>query len=109
MAIRTLLQRIRNVPYSFLDRQDREEKLTFNILVGRHLRDITAAVGGLQIIFAFLAFINLLNPTAIEYMSQTLPNFRGGSVIPNTGHWVQQESPAAFNEALCTFLNSLDA
>ena len=53
--------------------------------------------------------VNLLNPTAIEYMSQTLPNFKGGSVIPNTGHWVQQESPAAFNEALFTFLNSLDA
>ena len=53
--------------------------------------------------------VNLLNPTAIEYMSQTLPNFKGGSVIPNAGHWVQQESPAAFNEALFTFLNSLDA
>jgi pimeloyl-ACP methyl ester carboxylesterase len=30
-------------------------------------------------------------------------------VIPNAGHWVQQESPAAFNEALFQFLNSLDA
>jgi pimeloyl-ACP methyl ester carboxylesterase len=53
--------------------------------------------------------VNLLNSTAIGYMTSTLPNFVGGTVIPNAGHWVQQESPAAFNEALFQFLNSLDA
>lgn len=53
--------------------------------------------------------VNLLNPTSIDYMTQTLPNFKGGTVIPQAGHWVQQESPAAFNEALLQFLNSLDA
>jgi pimeloyl-ACP methyl ester carboxylesterase len=53
--------------------------------------------------------VNLLNSTAIDYMTSTLPNFVGGTVIPNAGHWVQQESPAAFNEALFQFLNSLDA
>lgn len=50
-------------PYSFLDRQDKEERLSFNTLVGRHLRDITLSIGLTELVFAFLAFIDRLNPT----------------------------------------------
>ena len=38
---------------------------------------------------------------------QSLPDFRGAAVLPDVGHWTQQESPAAFNDALLGFLKSL--
>ena len=34
-------------------------------------------------------------------------DFRGATIIPGAGHWVQQEAPAATNAALAKFLNSL--
>jgi len=52
-----------NLGYNFLDRRDKEERLSFNVLVGRHLRDITLVLGLVQIVFSFLAFIDRLNPT----------------------------------------------
>lgn len=62
--------------YKYLDRQEKEERLTFNILVGRHLRDITAVLAGVQIVFAALAFIDRLNPTrpATVYYVELLAN-----------------------------------
>lgn len=51
--------------------------------------------------------VNRNYEAALQYMDSVLPQFRGGTMIPNAGHWVQQESPAAFNEALFTFLHSL--
>jgi pimeloyl-ACP methyl ester carboxylesterase len=34
-------------------------------------------------------------------------DFRGATLIPGAGHWVQQEAPAATNAALDAFLASL--
>lgn len=34
-------------------------------------------------------------------------DFRGSTIVPGAGHWVQQEAPAAVNAALDTFLTSL--
>ncbi len=34
-------------------------------------------------------------------------NFRGATILPDIGHWVQQEAPAATNEALADFLAGL--
>ncbi|MEM1435397.1 MAG: alpha/beta hydrolase [Pseudomonadota bacterium] len=34
-------------------------------------------------------------------------DFRGATIIPGAGHWVQQEAPAATNQALAEFLASL--
>lgn len=34
-------------------------------------------------------------------------DFRGSTILPEIGHWVQQEAPAATNEALAAFLASL--
>ena len=36
-------------------------------------------------------------------MIDSLPNFRGKHLIPNAGHWVQQEQPEAVNNLLSTF------
>lgn len=42
----------------------------------------------------------------IERMTEVLPDFRGGTLLPG-GHWVQQEAPSAFNEALLAFLDEV--
>ncbi|MDH3640878.1 MAG: alpha/beta hydrolase [Gammaproteobacteria bacterium] len=34
-------------------------------------------------------------------------DFRGSTIIPSAGHWIQQEAPAATNEALDAFLETL--
>ncbi len=34
-------------------------------------------------------------------------DFRGSTIIPGVGHWVQQEAPAATNAALDAFVNAL--
>jgi pimeloyl-ACP methyl ester carboxylesterase len=34
-------------------------------------------------------------------------DFRGSTIIPGAGHWVQQEAPTEVNAALDTFLASL--
>jgi pimeloyl-ACP methyl ester carboxylesterase len=34
-------------------------------------------------------------------------DFRGATILPDIGHWVQQEAPAATNEALADFLAGL--
>jgi pimeloyl-ACP methyl ester carboxylesterase len=34
-------------------------------------------------------------------------DFRGGTLVPGAGHWVQQEAPRAVNEALSAFLDGL--
>lgn len=74
--MRNYLERIRLMTYHYLDRQDKEERLTFNVLVGRHLRDITATIAAVQIVFAGLAFIDRLNPSkpATVYYVELLSN-----------------------------------
>lgn len=51
--------------------------------------------------------VNLMDPGGIERMQSLLPDFRGYSIIPGAGHWVQQEAPQAFNDALLAHLRSL--
>ena len=52
--------------------------------------------------------VNLMDPGGIERMQSLLPDFRGFTIVPGAGHWVQQEAPAAFNAALIAHLRSLD-
>ena len=51
--------------------------------------------------------VNLMDPTGIERMQTTLPDFRGFTIVPSAGHWVQQEAPRAFNDALLGYLSTL--
>jgi len=51
--------------------------------------------------------VRLMDPTGPERMRNLLPDYRGETIIPGAGHWVQQETPHAFNEALLGFLRSL--
>jgi pimeloyl-ACP methyl ester carboxylesterase len=51
--------------------------------------------------------VRTMDPTGPERMRATLPDYRGETIIPGAGHWVQQETPRAFNDALLGFLGSL--
>jgi pimeloyl-ACP methyl ester carboxylesterase len=51
--------------------------------------------------------VRLMDPTGPERMRASLPDYRGDTIIPGAGHWVQQETPAAFNGALLAFLATL--
>ncbi|MDO8363472.1 MAG: alpha/beta hydrolase [Actinomycetota bacterium] len=51
--------------------------------------------------------VRLMDPHGVQRMQQQLPDFRGHTVVPGAGHWVQQEAPQAFNAALRGYLDSL--
>lgn len=51
--------------------------------------------------------VRLMDPTGPERMRNLLPDYRGETLITGAGHWVQQETPAAFNDALLGFLRTL--
>jgi len=60
------------MPYSWLDRQGPEEKLSFNTLVSKHLRDITLTCGLLQIFYAVMSFINRMTENGAATSDSTL-------------------------------------
>ncbi len=43
----------------------------------------------------------------IDAVHSISPNYRGSVIIPEVGHWTQQENPKAFNDALLGFLKTL--
>ena len=47
------------------------------------------------------------DPRRVETMRQLLPGFREATLVPDVGHWVQQEAPERFNAALIGFLARL--
>ena len=51
--------------------------------------------------------VRLMDPSGPERMRNLLPGYRGETIIPGSGHWVQQETSAAFNDALLGFLRTL--
>lgn len=49
----------------------------------------------------------IANRSGIEAMKELLPNLKGVVLIPESGHWTQQETPDEFNAALLGFLKGL--
>jgi epoxide hydrolase A/B len=47
-------------------------------------------------------------PMLTGLMSRTAKDLRGVTLIPNVGHWVQQEAPTETNRAILQFLNELN-
>lgn len=43
----------------------------------------------------------------VDSMQLTLPDYRGATIIPDAGHWTQQEKPAEFNAALLAALETV--
>jgi pimeloyl-ACP methyl ester carboxylesterase len=52
--------------------------------------------------------LQIITPKTLETMPTRVPNLQGTHLIPNAGHFAQQEQPQAVNEALLNFLTSLD-
>ena len=51
--------------------------------------------------------LQLITPKTLETMPTRVPNLRGTHLIPNAGHFAQQEQPQALNPPLLTFLETL--
>ncbi|MGQ0625649.1 MAG: alpha/beta fold hydrolase [Sporichthyaceae bacterium] len=51
--------------------------------------------------------VTIWGKRAIELFAQTQVDFRGSVIVNNCGHWIQQEQPAATNDALVGFLKGL--
>jgi pimeloyl-ACP methyl ester carboxylesterase len=47
------------------------------------------------------------NQEGVEKLHEVVPNLRRTVLLPDTGHWVQQERPAEVNAAMIEFLRSL--
>jgi pimeloyl-ACP methyl ester carboxylesterase len=71
------------------------------ILAGAKLQVPTAFIIGEQ------DWSSYLIPGSIERYSESCTDFRGVTVIPNSGHWVPGEQPEALLEAFVEFLDSL--
>lgn len=52
--------------------------------------------------------VTIWSQEAIARAGEVITDLRGTIIIPNCGHWITQEQPAAVNEALLTFLRSLE-
>lgn len=73
------------------------------------VKDLTAADVTMPSFFIGGAddLVLVMDPSGVERMASSLPDFRGSVIIPGAGHWTQQEAPAAFNTALLGFLETL--
>jgi pimeloyl-ACP methyl ester carboxylesterase len=47
------------------------------------------------------------NPPALAAYPTSLPGLRGLHILPDAGHWIQQERPQYVNDVLVGFLASL--
>jgi pimeloyl-ACP methyl ester carboxylesterase len=51
--------------------------------------------------------VTIWSQEAISRASEMLTDLRGTIIIPDCGHWIQQEQPSAVNRELLAFLKSL--
>lgn len=51
--------------------------------------------------------VTIWSQEAISRANEKINDLRGSIIIPNCGHWIQQEQPEAVNKALLDFLQSL--
>jgi pimeloyl-ACP methyl ester carboxylesterase len=51
--------------------------------------------------------LKMIRPDAIDIMRSRTPDLRQVTIIPDAGHFVQQEQPAATNAAILSFLDSV--
>lgn len=76
---------------------DRDWQL-MSFLSGAKLQQPALFIGG------ELDVANTLNQDIIDQLEKTMPNLRKKVLLPNTGHWVQQERPTEVNKLLIDFL-----
>ena len=49
----------------------------------------------------------LANPDIVQNFPKEVPDLRGNTLIPNCGHWTQQERPEETNRFLIDFLKDV--
>lgn len=69
---------------------------------GHLLQPAAFVAGELDGVRKFIKGIDLF-----DYAGAACSDFRGSTIIPGVGHWVQQEAPDATNAALSAFVDSL--
>jgi pimeloyl-ACP methyl ester carboxylesterase len=79
---------------------DRDWQLT-SFLSGAKLQQPALFIGGEFDIAV------MMNRDIINQLEATMPNLRKQVLLPNTGHWIQQERPTAVNQLLIEFLTSV--
>jgi pimeloyl-ACP methyl ester carboxylesterase len=79
---------------------DRDWQLT-SFLSGARLQQPALFIGGEFDIAV------MMNRDIINQLEATMPNLRKQVLLPNTGHWIQQERPTEVNQLLIEFLKSL--
>ena len=75
--------------------------------LGAQFADADIAQPALFIAGAEDVVLKLIPPDALDTMRRRVPGLRDVVLVPGAGHFVQQEQPAAVNEALLKFLRSL--
>jgi len=86
-------------PINWYRNLDRNWELTAD-RAGVHVTAPSLFIGGAQ------DPVLMMTPPGVAHGS--LDDHRGDVIVPDAGHWVQQEQPAAVNETLLGFLDSLD-
>lgn len=82
----------------------RNVELDWELLAGHHGRPITVPslfIGGDRDVATIWA------QEAITRAPEALSDLRGTTIVPNCGHWLQQEQPRTVNAALLDFLHEL--
>jgi pimeloyl-ACP methyl ester carboxylesterase len=79
---------------------DRDWQLT-SFLSGAKLQQPALFIGG------ELDAANTLNQDIIDQLEKTMPNLKKKVLLPNTGHWLQQERPIEVNKLLIDFLTQV--
>jgi pimeloyl-ACP methyl ester carboxylesterase len=79
---------------------DRDWQLT-RFLSGAKLQQPALFIGGEFDIAV------MMNRDIINQLEATMPNLRKQVLLPNTGHWIQQERPTEVNQLLIEFLKSV--
>jgi pimeloyl-ACP methyl ester carboxylesterase len=51
----------------------------------------------------------LANPDIVQNFPKEVPHLRGNQIIPNCGHWTQQERPDETNRFMLNFLKEVTA
>jgi pimeloyl-ACP methyl ester carboxylesterase len=51
--------------------------------------------------------VTIWSQQAIARAKERVPDLRGSVIVPDCGHWIQQEQPHAVNKELLAFLQGL--
>lgn len=87
--------------YSAQTSSSAAQKSDMLLFAGRKLEVPCTFIGGEQ------DWGTYQQPGAFDKYSESCSDYRGATIVPNAGHWVQQEQPEKTVEAILAFLKGL--